>query len=293
MSQKTKRYLMLIAAVGVLAVAAGGAGTFASFNAETANNGNYFATGTLFLHTTKSGGTTCKSEINANNANITANGCDVLFNTIHLGVNQTTTVNLKLENAGSVNASQLAFALGQACANGVPTLAQPTSPVPSGATTSIAVSALPQAVLKGTQLTISEGINSENLIVNADAASGATTLDVTGTTLTNSYTTAANIKITATFGSANLCSNLQFTIQEMDTNWSTNQKCIYPTAGGTTCSFSPSSTISGITTTLNDLTPDLWTGSPSATNAIGAGKTRWIQIGVKSPSTFTNAWQHS
>jgi len=60
-------------------VVGGSSGTFASFNAEVTNSGNYFATGTLLLH--DFGGTnTCTSESTATNAN---NGggdtCDILY----------------------------------------------------------------------------------------------------------------------------------------------------------------------------------------------------------------------
>jgi hypothetical protein len=85
MSKKTKRYLMLLVAVGLITVAAGGSGTFATFNAQVSNNNNVFTSGTLFLHNTVNG-TTCGSESASNNVNLgtpyTAdNGCTTLFST--------------------------------------------------------------------------------------------------------------------------------------------------------------------------------------------------------------------
>jgi len=96
MTKNAKRYLMLIAAVGLVAIAAGGSGTFATFNATVSNNGNTFASGTLYLHDTN-GSTTCASESSATNTNIgaavslssptlhdTSNGCATLFSNLTL-----------------------------------------------------------------------------------------------------------------------------------------------------------------------------------------------------------------
>ncbi len=292
MSKKTKRYLMLLVAVGLIAVAAGGSGTFATFSAETANNGNYFATGTLFLHTTKSGGSTCKSEVDSNNANVTSNGCDFLFHVTQLGVNQTTTVNLQLANAGSISASKLEFALGSACADSVPTITTTTGSLSSGAQTTIAVAALPQAILAGTQIRIKQGANTDVVTVAVDAAATSTSIDVTGSSTTNSYTSGALIQLVTNFGAANLCSNLQFYVQEMNAGWVANQKCVYPTGGSTNCAFGATH-ISDIGTSLNDLTGDLWTGGPNAATALAAGKTRYFQLAVKSPASFSNAQQNA
>jgi hypothetical protein len=76
---KTKRYLVLLAAVGLVAAALGGSGTFASFNAEVSNTGNTFASGTLVLND-NGGTTTCTSAGDAaNQNNLSTNGCDTLF----------------------------------------------------------------------------------------------------------------------------------------------------------------------------------------------------------------------
>jgi predicted ribosomally synthesized peptide with SipW-like signal peptide len=105
MSKKTKRYLMLLAAVGLIAVAAGGTGTFASFNAEVTNTGNTFASGTLFLHDTPNGGTVCKSEDDLTNN--TYASCTFLFNADLTDGSQTAT--LALNNAGTIPAAGLTF----------------------------------------------------------------------------------------------------------------------------------------------------------------------------------------
>jgi predicted ribosomally synthesized peptide with SipW-like signal peptide len=83
--KRIKQYLMLLLAIGVIAVAASGGGTFASFSAEVTNANNVFATGSLILNNTH-GSTTCTSAINSgvsnntNNLNSTGHDCATLFN---------------------------------------------------------------------------------------------------------------------------------------------------------------------------------------------------------------------
>jgi predicted ribosomally synthesized peptide with SipW-like signal peptide len=101
----SKTYLKLLILAGILAVIGGGAGTFASFNAEVTNQNNVFANGTLFLHATPNGGTTCTSESDTTNNQGT--GCAFLFNTTLTGGTQTAT--LRLDNAGTINASDIKF----------------------------------------------------------------------------------------------------------------------------------------------------------------------------------------
>jgi predicted ribosomally synthesized peptide with SipW-like signal peptide len=281
---------MLLVAVGLIAVAAGGSGTFASFSAETANNGNYFATGTLFLHATKQGGNTCKSEIDSGNSNITANGCDLLFNVSQLSAGQSQTVNLQLANAGSINASALKFALGSACVDEKPTIATTSGTVSTGGVTSIGLSGLNQPLVAGTVIDVTDGTTTDTFTVATSVASGASSVTVTGTSA-NTYSAGANVKVSATFGSANLCSGLQFYIQETDTGWSPNTKCVFGGGVGTTCSFG-AQTVSGITTTPNDLTSSLWTGSTNA-SAIDAGNSRYFTLAIKAPTTFTNTQQNA
>ena len=295
MSKKVKRYLMLLTAIGVLAVVVGGgSGTFAGFNAEVANTGNYFATGTMFLHATKQGGTACKSEVDSGNTNIlSTNGCQTLFNLSNVSAGHTATVNLELDNAGSIDASKIEFALGSTgCANGKSTITTTTGTVSSGALTTINVSALPYPLISGTSVTITDGTNSDTLTLAANAASGATSIDVTGSSATNTYTSGAKIQYTATFGTSNLCSNLPIYIQEMGSSWSGNQQCVFGGGAGTTCAFT-STHVSDITTypSLTDLTSSLWSGS-SNTNALDAGNSRWFQIAIQTPATLTNANQN-
>jgi predicted ribosomally synthesized peptide with SipW-like signal peptide len=120
MSRKhAKRYLMLLMAVGVIAVSLSGAGTFASFNAEVANRNNTFVTGTLYLHQTASG--TCTSESSSSNANLNTSGihngdqCDTLFTGV--SANGYDQLGLDMKDAGTLNGDGLRISLGNT-ANG-------------------------------------------------------------------------------------------------------------------------------------------------------------------------------
>jgi hypothetical protein len=94
--KRVKQYLMLLLAVGVIAVVASGSGTFASFNAEVTNGGNTFATGSLILNNTN-GNTTCTSAFGTlGTANTNASGVDcatlfsnVTFSPVHATANGT------------------------------------------------------------------------------------------------------------------------------------------------------------------------------------------------------------
>jgi hypothetical protein len=149
MSRKhTKRYLMLLAAVGLLAIGANGSGTFASFNAEVANNGNTFASGTLFLHDTN-GATTCASESVTSNSNLgtpfTAdNGCAILFTATLPNYNTTLSTTLI---AGS--------------------------PI-----TSLPVNAVPQVPAAGDELVLTSGGNSQKFYVTTAPSPSASTIQV-------------------------------------------------------------------------------------------------------------------
>ena len=100
---KTKRYLVLLAAIGLVAAALGGTGTFASFTAETTNANNTFATGTLLLSNTVGTGSPCHSESNASN---TAT-CPAVFSASGLGTNHAETKTVTVSNTGTLSASAL------------------------------------------------------------------------------------------------------------------------------------------------------------------------------------------
>jgi hypothetical protein len=107
--RKPHKLVKVGATAAVLAglVASVGAGTFASFNAQTKNPTNLFADGTLVLSDTKQGGTTCLStaggttDVNAND------NCAQLFNLTVKKPGDSGTANLTIKNEGSIAASSL------------------------------------------------------------------------------------------------------------------------------------------------------------------------------------------
>jgi hypothetical protein len=308
MSKKTKRYLMLLVAVGLIAVAAGGSGTFATFNAETANTGNTFAAGTLFLHNT-SGLTTCTSEAaSSSNLNVSnTNGCKTLFDHISVKPGVTTTAPLTLANAGTLNASGIKFALGSACQDAKPTIATlgTTLTAASAVPATITLTNLNQDLLVGTQIQLHEGTSPthvQTLTVTAFAVAaptGSQTVSVSASGDGNanySYTTAATVSLDA-FGTG-LCSNLKFYVQEKSAaTGGTNVSCAYGSATPVaTCPGTPATTLSGIGTdlsaTANNLALD-----PDRNGNVGtqltSKKSRYFEIGVVAPSDLSNTAQNN
>jgi predicted ribosomally synthesized peptide with SipW-like signal peptide len=107
--KRLKQYLLLLMAIGVIAVAMSGGGTFANFSAQVTNPNNAFVSGTLYLH--DNGGTsTCTSESSSDN--LSTNNCDTLFNNIDLTNAAGSTAHLTLSNAGSIPASDIQFQVG-------------------------------------------------------------------------------------------------------------------------------------------------------------------------------------
>ncbi|HEX2195805.1 MAG TPA: hypothetical protein VHJ76_02670 [Actinomycetota bacterium] len=106
--QRRKKILLSLGAVAVVGAVVGG-GTYATFNAQTANPGNVWANGTLILSNKVGTGTTCLSTGAGTNAdtNVNAN-CDALFSGATLRKpNDSATVNVNVRNEGSLNAAAL------------------------------------------------------------------------------------------------------------------------------------------------------------------------------------------
>lgn len=164
--KRTKQYLMLLMVVGLVSIAAGGGGTFASFSAETTNAGNYFATGSLVLND-NGGVNTCTSATatgSVNTANSSSTDCDTLF---------------------KVKTFQFAST----------TLTTP-NPLDStaGASAALVVGAITgSAIYPGDTLTITDGTNTDTMVAKSYAAVGATAVTVDATTLTDSFAAGATI----------------------------------------------------------------------------------------------------
>lgn len=105
---KTKRYLVLLAAVGLVAAALGGAGTFASFNAEVTNSGNTFQTGSLVLSDKVNTNSACFSSGVGNTNNV--NDCGTIFGTANWQPGDANlTEQLTLKNTGNLTPTALTW----------------------------------------------------------------------------------------------------------------------------------------------------------------------------------------
>ncbi|HEV2756050.1 MAG TPA: hypothetical protein VG318_09780 [Actinomycetota bacterium] len=105
---RRKKILLSLGAVAVVGAVVGG-GTYATFNAQTANPGNVWANGTLVLSNKVGSGTTCLSTGAAASTDTNVNNnCDALFGGATLRKpNDSATVPVNVRNEGSLNASAL------------------------------------------------------------------------------------------------------------------------------------------------------------------------------------------
>lgn len=294
--KRLKQYLLLLLAIGVIAVAMSGGGTFAGFTAETANNGNTFLTGTLFLHNKVGGGTVCKSETGAGNVN---SGCDILFTVPSVTADGSTiySAHLALSNAGSLEASGISFSSPAGCTDTVPTITTLSTSAAQSAT-SVTVNALPQALLTGTPIKIN---GDSYTVASPGAASGATSIPITpGVIPGGGYSSGATVKIDSSgIGAASLCANLEYNIVETDSSFGTTEGCAYGPAGcdlADTAKFNSSYTLGGIPADALPTSPTALTlksgYNGNSTTHLSAGQTRYFVIQVFAPASLSNAAQN-
>jgi hypothetical protein len=98
------------------AAAALGAGTFATFNAQTQNGGNAVAAGSLVLSNTKQGGSACLSTGGGSTDSNANTACDTLFSLSARKPGDSGSANLTVRNAGTLAASAFKI-FSTACAN--------------------------------------------------------------------------------------------------------------------------------------------------------------------------------
>ncbi|HVU76163.1 MAG TPA: SipW-dependent-type signal peptide-containing protein [Gaiellaceae bacterium] len=276
---------MLFAALGVVAIAiGGGTGTFASFNAEVTNGGNYFQTGTLFLHDTANG-VTCSSEAATDNKNTAGTGCQSIFQVdpTDAGASAATSYQVKLSNAGSLASTAIQF-YGTCASNAVSSdsgaRVDGTGSF-GGSATSIPVQAgtLNVGLPSGTALTI----NGHSFTTSAPVNPGATSLPINSadtTVLAGGDAVDAAIQFS---GGQDLCGGLGV---EIGTANSTATSTANPSY---TCKWG----CSGDTKTLADL------GSLSDTNmatlagtAMNPSGDTYLLVTVTPPSNPDNSYQN-
>jgi hypothetical protein len=153
---------MLLGAIGLVAIAGSSSGTFASFNAEVTNSGNYFASGTLILND-NGGQNTCTS-VGTSNSNLnTGNGCDTLFQLNKLA---TPTGSLSTGLTNGTPATELDFG-GSGLAGG--------------------------AISAGDTLTVISGTNSHTFTATETALVGAAVVTVTSSDPGFDYPTGSTV----------------------------------------------------------------------------------------------------
>lgn len=298
MSKRVKQYLMLLAALGVVAVAlGGGSGTFASFNAEVQNSGNIFATGTLFLHNKPVGKTLCRSEDSTDGQNVNLS-CDVPIYKLNALPGESLEAQIAITNAGNIDASGLTLA-AKNCIGGKPTIATASSYASGGTTVALSYSGLGQTLVSGTKLllTNADGTTTYDTVTvdsNVSAASGTLNTTVDSGTLNGSAGNPVYIRIDSNFGGVDLCqataSGAQFYVSEGDGSGTFTQasaSCTWPSAASSACAYGATGT-----STLGQFATTTGT-TPLALGAINGGQERDFTVGIKIPASSDNSEQNS
>jgi len=148
--------LMLLGAVTYF----GGGGTFASFSAQTSNNGSSIASGTLTMNDSVNNATSCLSasgtsnnNVNSVNQAVNAAGCDKLLTLTNVAPGSAaSTAKVTILNSGSIAASQFSVW-------GSSVSATLSTAVPIGNFNSISVVGLDGPVLSGQTLELNYGSN--------------------------------------------------------------------------------------------------------------------------------------
>lgn len=195
----TKRVLMLMLAIGIVAYG-GGAGTFSTFSAETSNVNSSVASGTLTMSDQVNTGTAClsSSAVSSDNYQSGASGaCDAALTL----TNQAPGVfggsaKITIANTGSIDASQLLLYAPY-------TNAVLATQINSGSTIStLTTTALEGNVVAGDTIELDYGGNTIQMIASANVSPTKTTIGVTTPagqtgTLTNGGATVTGLSNTA------------------------------------------------------------------------------------------------
>jgi hypothetical protein len=304
---------MLLAAVGLIAAGLGGTGTFASFTAETTNAGNFFATGTLFLHDKVGSGNACTSESNLN-TNATVSGCNVLFNIAPLDAGAHW-AQLTLTNAGSLNATDIKFDVPGGCTSPSASVfsgGHVSSTYSAGATvTTLSYTGLTGTIKAGDPIVLTDGPNVETFTAKTAGSAGSVTV-VPGSTTAFAITTSATIASAPQFSptspsASTLCDKLQFVIVETGSGFTGSSdagangtSCAYGAQLGTTttpsggCTFDPAKTLgTGTGLPVLDTAMQALVNSDGSSTQLDAGASRYYLVGVKLVGTLGNQYQNN
>jgi hypothetical protein len=177
---RAKKALLLMMAIGAAAYFGFG-GTFANFQAETANNGSSISSGTLTMNNQVNTNAACFSYSAASADNINA-GCDAPFAITNVApgtFTNTQVAKITLTNSGSIDASRLYLYASQV--NG-----KLSTPLTAGqlGVTSLVLSApgLEGSVATSDNIVVSYGGHSQTFVASAPAVGGATTISISSAT---------------------------------------------------------------------------------------------------------------
>lgn len=184
--KKIKRAMMVMMAVGVASIFAG-QGAFASFSAETSNNGSSIASGTLTLSNTVNSNSACVTTNAATQNNLNpACGAAFTLTNVAPGV-YGGSAQITLQNTGSIDASKLYLWASSVNA----TL---SSGLTGGNTiTSLPITALEGNISLGDSIVVSNGTHSQTFVTTAAVSGGATSIAVTSASVNYSYPTGATV----------------------------------------------------------------------------------------------------
>jgi hypothetical protein len=294
MSKKTKRYLMLLVAVGLIAVATGSSGTFAGFNAEVANNNNFFKTGTLFLHDTANG-ITCTSESVANNQNLgTGDTCNYIFQATLGSSTSVTYYPVTIKNAGSLAAGAISFYTrgSSACTTTADqTLTNGTSTGALSGVTTIPVSNLVYGMPTSTVFTV----DSQTFTSVGAVGPGSTSVTVTSPTV-GAIAASSPITFQPFANGVDLCGQLDVSIIEAtsaNTGTGAQVGCAWPVGSSTPCPPTSAKTLATLPNGQGNAEPlTVQSGTSGNVAAIDSNNSRFFWIAVKPDSGLTNTFQN-
>jgi len=276
---RTKKVLISMLVLGALATV--GAGTYATFSAQTVNQNNTFATGTILLSNTIQTGTACLSSAAGTGTISAANSgnCSAVFNFDLQVPGNKAFGGLTLKNTGTVNATTLTTQIpsctagnrggevstgtADPCTKLDVTVSQvqyfaSTSGSTSGATvTSIAVNSVPVLIPASTALTLISPTGQTVAVTTSGVTSaGATTINV------NSFSTGG-----VTYPAGSIVYGGTVT-------------CVYPT-GACTTTFNTADTVSTLVTQ----------GLTTITGGLAAGSIDNFLLGLQLDNTADNTFQ--
>jgi hypothetical protein len=185
--------LMLFGAVTYF----GGGGTFASFSAQTSNNGSSVSSGTLTMSDTVNGGSGCLTVTTSNNVNPACPAALSLTNVAPGAFGGVATI--AIQNTGSIDASKLSFWASSvnATLNGALTAGV--------AVTSLPVSGLEGTVAAGDTITVTSGALVDTFVAGAAGASasnGATSIPIVSHAPVSTYSVGATVTDTSSNANA-------------------------------------------------------------------------------------------